>query len=67
MFGVRELNTGEFDISCQNNTGESNRTLLINDRTANFTANYHIRTYTSGCFYLDDNQEWQSQGLIVCR
>ena len=31
----------------------------------NFTSDYEIRTYTSGCYYLDSNNHWQSDGLIV--
>jgi hypothetical protein len=31
----------------------------------NFTSNYELRIYTSGCYYLDTNNNWQSDGLVV--
>ena len=35
------------------------------DQPSNFTSNYELRIYTSGCYYLDSNNNWQSDGLIV--
>jgi hypothetical protein len=32
-----------------------------------FTSDYSIRIYTSGCYYLDNNNNWQSDGLMVNR
>ena len=30
-----------------------------------FSSDYSIRIYTSGCYYLDSNNNWQSDGLKV--
>jgi hypothetical protein len=65
MFGLRELNLTEFATNCPNNTNVIGTTAPINDQTANFTANYQIRAYTSGCYYLDKNYYWQSVGMVV--
>ena len=65
MFGIRELSASELAAYCANNGSVSNSTTPITDRTANFTANYQIRTYTSGCFYLDRNLYWRSLGVTV--
>lgn len=37
----------------------------ITDERFNFTSNYALRTYTSGCYYLDKNNQWKSDGLLV--
>lgn len=30
-----------------------------------FSSDYSIRIYTSGCYYLDENNNWQSSGFKV--
>ena len=35
----------------------------ITNQRFNFTSNYELRIYTSGCYYLDSNNNWQSDGL----
>ncbi len=30
-----------------------------------FISDFYLRIYTSGCYYLDQNNYWQSNGLIV--
>ena len=37
----------------------------ITDEVYNFTSNYAIRVYTSGCYYLDGGNEWRADGLVV--
>jgi hypothetical protein len=63
IFGLRELNSSELNDFCSNYS--MNRSVPISDRSFNFTSNYQIRVYTSGCYYLDANNNWQSDGLIV--
>jgi len=62
IFGLRELNSIEINDYCSN-------TLLtdppILDERFNFTSDYELRIYTSGCYYLDKNNQWKSDGLIV--
>ena len=65
IFGIREWNLSESSHLCSN---ASLKSPPVSDRTFNFTANYELRTYLSGCYYLDANQQWQSDGLLVsCR
>ncbi len=37
----------------------------ITNKRFNFTSNYELRVYTSGCYYLDQNNQWKSDGLVV--
>ena len=62
IFGLRELNAKEIRDLC---SSSSTRSLPITDQPANFSANYELRVYTSGCYYLDTNNQWQSDGLTV--
>ncbi|CAF4451521.1 unnamed protein product, partial [Adineta steineri] len=39
--------------------------LPITNERFNFTSNYQLRIYTSGCYYIDNNNQWKSEGLIV--
>ncbi len=62
IVGLRELNSSEMIDFCSNSPITSPP--ITNERF-NFTSNYEIRIYTSGCYYLDTNNNWQSDGLIV--
>ncbi|CAF4198684.1 unnamed protein product, partial [Rotaria magnacalcarata] len=57
IVGLRELNTSEV---CSNKS----LTPPITDQPFNFSANYELRTFTSACYYLDSNNNWQSDGLL---
>jgi hypothetical protein len=61
IFGVRELNNAELVNHCLNRS----LTAPVTDRPFNFSGNYELRTFTSGCFYMDSNHQWQSKGLTV--
>jgi hypothetical protein len=61
IFGLRELNSTEMNDFCSN---QSINNPPISDEPFNFTSNYKLRIYTSGCYYLDSNN-WQSNGLLV--
>jgi hypothetical protein len=63
VFGLRELNSTEIVDVCSNTSINSNPP-ITNERL-NFTSNYELRIYTSGCYYLDTNNNWQSDGLEV--
>ncbi len=62
IFGIRELNSSEINDFCFN---ESNNSPPISTEPFHFSSNYELRTYTSGCYYLDANNNWQSDGLVV--
>ncbi|CAF4158129.1 unnamed protein product, partial [Adineta steineri] len=63
IFGIRELNLTEINHYCLNSS--SLNSLPITDEPFNFTSNYELRIYTSGCYYLDENNNWKSDGLTV--
>ena len=62
IFGLRELNSTEMINFCGN---ISPTNPPITDQRFNFTSNYQLRIYTSGCYYLDQNNQWKSDGLVV--
>jgi hypothetical protein len=63
IFGLRELNSTETVDVCSITSINSNPP--ITNQRLNFTSNYELRIYTSGCYYLDTNNNWQSDGLVV--
>ncbi|CAF3412739.1 unnamed protein product, partial [Rotaria socialis] len=60
VLGIREVDTS---IYCHNKS----RTLpWLHDQIGfHFTQDYSLRVFVSGCYYLDENHEWRSDGLIV--
>jgi hypothetical protein len=52
ILGIREMKECKYD-NLNNNI--------------QFSSDYSIRIYTSGCYYLDNNNNWQSDGLIVSK
>jgi len=55
VFGLRELNSTESSLS----------NLPITNEKYNFTSNYKLQVYSSGCYYLDENNQWKDDGLRV--
>ncbi len=64
VFGLRELNETAMLDFCSNIPKNSNYPITF-DEPFNFSSDYEIRTYTSGCYYLDSDNKWQSDGLRV--
>ena len=63
IFGLRELDANESSIYCRNTS-----TLIDpprSDQPFSFTSNYQLRTFASGCYYLDASNQWRSDGLRV--
>ena len=63
VFGIRELNATE--VNCWCTTQSTNADPPRSDRAFSFTDNYELRLFTSGCFYLDADHRWRSDGLLV--
>ena len=63
IFGMRQLNTTEADRGCINPSGSTDPPR--SDQPFRFTDNYQLRLYTFGCFYLDADHRWRSDGLQV--
>ena len=63
VFGLRELGSKDANVSC--GSGSMLSSPPIPDRPFNFTSDYELRVYSSGCYYLDAQNRWQSDGLTV--
>jgi len=64
-FSIRELDANEANLYCSQNKSNSNLKLfpLIQTRK-NFTSDFFIRSYTSGCYYYDTQMgKWSSNGM----
>jgi hypothetical protein len=61
IFGIRELSEREIEVFCGNDT--LNPPMI--DESRYFTSNYEIRSYLSTCYFLDSNNNWNSDGLLV--
>jgi hypothetical protein len=66
IFGLRELHINETIEYCSNSLIDIDGP-PVNDDELHFTDDYRLRLYTSGCYYIDDNGNWQATGLIVRR
>ncbi|UJR25703.1 hypothetical protein I4U23_007054 [Adineta vaga] len=62
IFGLRELNSTEINQGCFN---PSINYLPITNEHYHFSTNYQLRIYTSGCYYLDTNNQWKADGVVV--
>ncbi|CAF1492760.1 unnamed protein product [Adineta ricciae] len=62
IFGLRQLNSTEITSIC---TNSSITNPPITNQRFEFTSNYELRVYTSGCYYLNASNHWQSDGLVV--
>jgi hypothetical protein len=60
---LRELNSTEMIDYCIQNSSFVNYFNLNEEN--NFTSDFELRIYTSGCYYLDQYNNWQSDGLLV--
>lgn len=65
-YSIRELSLIETNDFCKNNiTIKTGSFLLIQNHT-NFTSDFMIRTYSSGCYYYDVNTgKWSSNGMDI--
>lgn len=60
-FALRELNETEVSEYCVSRS----LSLVGMDEKRNFTSDYYLRLYQSGCYYLDENRRWRSDGMRV--
>ncbi len=61
-YGIRELNSSEINSYCSNKS--SFNTLPTIQSEVNFTNDFMIRSYSSGCYYFDTNTgKWSSNGM----
>ncbi len=62
VFGIRELNSNEIHLFQRRSSSVD---LPKVNSKFNFSCDYSIRIYLSGCYYLDENGNWKSEGLVV--
>ncbi|CAF1385787.1 unnamed protein product [Adineta ricciae] len=60
IYGIRELTFEEMNIYCSDKKFYQNL-----DQPRRFSSDYEIRLYQSSCLYLDSNNIWKSNGLLV--
>jgi polycystin 1L2 len=63
-FSIREMSLNEKDSYCTPNS--SLKTLPLIQNKVNFSSDFRIRSYSSGCFYYDLNTgKWNSDGMEI--
>ena len=64
-YGIRELNSSEMNLYCSNPNVIPSYVPLINTQV-NFTSDFMLRAYSSGCYYYDVNTgKWNSDGMDI--
>ena len=63
IVGLRQLTPEEMIEFCRQSNDQ--RRVSFENPQSKFTVDYQWRIFTSGCFYLDENHRWQSDGLLV--
>lgn len=62
LFGIRELTSTEL-VQFRSKSSSTNPPIL--NGKLNFSSDYELRLYTSGCYYLDENNNWKSDQMLV--
>ncbi|CAF4414559.1 unnamed protein product [Rotaria sp. Silwood2] len=65
IFGLRELNSIEMNNFCSNLS--NNKTCRIPIESVHFTLDYQMRIFSSDCYYLNEQNQWKSDKLIIER
>ena len=61
---LRELNSNEMKIYC--NESSKVKSFPLIEKKVNFTSDFMIRVYSSGCYYFDvSNGKWFSDGMEI--
>jgi hypothetical protein len=65
-YGLRELSTDEYETYCVKKQIASTPPVLTISNITYFTADFQVRTYSSGCYYLDAGTgKWVSNNLVI--
>jgi hypothetical protein len=67
IFGLRQLTHNEANTACSPTLTNTPSVLVTTDQPFNFTANYFLRIFSSGCYFIDAEQRWQTTGMKVSR
>ena len=64
-FSIRELNSYEMNLYCNESSNKIKSFPLLR-KNHNFTSDFMLRTYSSGCYYYDPlKNEWSSEGVDI--
>jgi hypothetical protein len=65
-YSIRELSQHEMSIYCSSANSLNLTTLPLIQEQVNFTSDFKLRSYSSGCYYYEvDSGKWSSDGLEV--
>ncbi len=65
-FGIKELNRTENDYFCiKKSKVISLKDLPLSNKNVNFSCDFGLRSFTSGCYYLDSSGNWSTGGVEV--
>ncbi len=67
-YNIRELDINETALYCSNNVDSlfARNSIFQKQKQVNFTSDFLIRTYTSGCYYYDTLMgKWSSNGMGI--
>jgi len=65
-YNIRELDSNEANLYCSKNITNKVTILPLIQKQINFTSDFLLRTYTSGCYYYDiQTGKWSSNGIEI--
>ncbi len=65
-FNIRELDSNEANLYCPKNISNKITQLPLSQKRKNFTSDFLLRSYTSGCYYYDvQTGKWSSIGMEI--
>ena len=65
-FSIRELSSNEIFAYCINGTTPNTNSLVSIKTPINFTSDFMLRSYSSGCYYYDSSTgKWSSSGMEI--
>ena len=65
-YNIRELDANEAILYCFTNNSNLKPSFPLIKNRVNFTSDFFVRSYTSGCYYYDPNTgKWSSDGMEI--
>ena len=62
-YSIRELDSNETDLYCSSSQANE---IPKSQNQVNFTSDFMLRTYSSGCYFYDTNTgKWSSNGMDI--
>ena len=65
-YSIRELDSNDISLYCSKNKSLSMSSPPLSQTKMNFTSDFMLRAYSSGCYYYDVNTgKWSSSGMDI--